>query len=211
MSEVSPGSHDGANPCVRAADLAARTEAVSQAQALPQVIMVPAGGRQTVLWVIALLLAIIATALVSRWDAGFSRSAMAQYAPAGGQPAAGARGIYAFTGQLGLKNYGLFMMDVDSGTVWCYELARGRDNELQLQLVAARSWIFDRFLEEFNVARPTPNEVQMMVRQQRGNAATGADLLTPPAGSPTSPSASAPAEPSGPTAAPLLPNDDGQK
>jgi hypothetical protein len=167
-----------------------------------QVILVQAQGRQTVLWVIALLLAVIATALVGRWDgAWLSRSAMAQMAPqATGNPGAGARGIYAFTGQLGLKNYGLFMMDVDTGTIWCYELARGRDNELQLQLVAARSWIFDRFLEEYNVAKPTPGEVQIMVRQQRARGAQPGDLGLPsasqPAGLPDTP------------AIPALPGDD---
>ena len=140
----------------------------------PQIVVIPASGRQTVWWVIALLLAIIATALVDRWDnAGLSRPAMAQQASVAGTSPMGARGIYAFTGQLGPKEYGLFMMDVDSGTVWCYQMGRSRDNALQMQLVAARSWIFDRFLEEFNVAQPTPNEVQIMVRQQRGQAGAG--------------------------------------
>jgi hypothetical protein len=137
-----------------------------------RIVVVPAGNRQTVLWVIAVLLAVIATALLGRWDAvSFSRAALGQSATPGSATIAGARGIYAFTGQLGQKNYGLFMVDVDSATLWCYEMARGRDNEFQLQLVAARSWFYDRYLEEFNVAKPTPSEVQVMVRQQRGNAA----------------------------------------
>ncbi|HOA72231.1 MAG TPA: hypothetical protein PL151_06980 [Phycisphaerae bacterium] len=142
----------------------------------PRLIVVPAAGsRQTVWWVLAVLLAVIATHLVSRHDAVWSQSAMAQVGGSAGMPGAGARGIYAFTGQLGAKEYGLFMMDVDSGTIWCYQMGRSRDGDLQLQLVAARSWIFDRFLEEFNVAKPTPHEVQLMVRQQRGNAAAAGD------------------------------------
>ena len=73
---------------------------------------------------------------------------------------AGARGIYAFTGQLTSKSYGLFMLDVDSGTVWCYEFQRAANGEPQMKLVAARSWISDRYLEEFNVADPVPSAVQ---------------------------------------------------
>ncbi len=210
MSEISPGRHNDASPCNKLADVAART--ADSGPTPPQVIVVPASGRQTVLWVIAVLLAVIATALVGRWDAGLlSSTAVAQYAPAAGPSTVGARGIYAFTGQLGLKNYGLFMMDVDTGTVWCYEMARGRDNDLQLQLVAARSWIFDRFLEEFNVARPTPGEVQVMVRQQQGNAAAAVPLANPGAGSPSGPATSTPAMPQQAPVAPLLPDDDKQK
>jgi hypothetical protein len=154
-----------------------RTQATaSQAGATlpPQVILVQPP-RQTVWWVIALTLAVIATVLVGRFDGQLLPGAAAQYMSPSGQPMMGARGIYAFTGQLGTKDYGLFMVDIDTGTLWCYQLARGREGELQLQLVAARSWIFDRFLEEFNVAKPTPSEVQMMVRQQRGHAS----LVTP--------------------------------
>lgn len=188
----------------------------------PVVIVQPSSGRQTVLWVIAVLLAIIATALVSRFDNALVSQAVAQYGGTSASPAVGARGIYAFTGQLGAKDYGLFMMDVDSGTVWCYEMARGRDGGLQLQLVAARSWIFDRFLEEFNVAKPTPGEVQLMVRQQRGQAAVGADLLgnpppvaplnpttgvNPTTGESASPGAPAPAPA---PAGPLLPESAGE-
>ena len=121
-----------------------------------RIVVVAAGGRQTLGWVIAVLLAVIATALVMRLDdASFLRSTMAQTGPTGGGPAAGARSIYAFTGQLDGKSYGLFMMDVDSGTIWCYEIAKGQPGMgSSLRLVAARSWIFDRYLEEFNVAAP---------------------------------------------------------
>lgn len=175
----------------------------------PRVVVVTGGANQTVWWVIAVCLAAIATALVGRMDNDWlSRSAVAQNAGGAGMPVTGARGIYAFAGQLGSKEYGLYMMDVDTGTVWCYEMARGRDSALQMRLVAARSWIFDRFLEEFNVAKPTPNEVQFMVRQQRGNAtpAPGA-WPSPPAGA-TDETTS---QPGGelPPLAPALPQDDG--
>jgi len=82
------------------------------------VVSVPAGG-QTVWWLLTVLLAVIATVLIMRWDdAHLLESAYGQAVP-GGAEQLGARGIYAFTGQLTSKSYGLFMMDVDRGTVWC--------------------------------------------------------------------------------------------
>jgi hypothetical protein len=140
------------------------------------VLTAPAG-RQTVWWVMTVVLAVIGTALVMRLDdALFDRSALAQPATPGVSPMAGARGIYAFTGQLTAKSYGLFMLDVDTGTIWCYELARARDSEMRLKLVAARSWIFDRHLEEFNVAGPTPSEVRVMVQRQTSHAASAGSV-----------------------------------
>jgi hypothetical protein len=73
-------------------------------------------------------------------------------------------------------------------------------------LVAARSWIFDRFLEEFNVAKPTPGEVQLMVRQQRGNAAAAPEM---PANVPFQASATQPNAGQTPFA-PALPTDEGK-
>jgi hypothetical protein len=126
---------------------------------------------QTVWWLLAVLLAIIATALVSRMDQRvLDKTAWGQPAiqqPGGGQ--VGARGIYAFPGRIDRERFGIFMMDVDAATVWCYALDRGSDNQVHLELVAARSWYWDRFLEEFNVAGPVPGAVQEMVEQQRSH------------------------------------------
>jgi len=139
----------------------------------PQVVVMSAPGRQTVWWVMTVALVVIATALVMRRDAGWlTRSALGQSEESegiGGGVRAGARGIYAFSGQLTSKTYGLFMVDVDTGTIWCYELSRGSNNELQMRLVAARSWIFDRYLEEFNVGEPIPAAVEAMVQRQRSH------------------------------------------
>jgi hypothetical protein len=151
----------------------------------PLVVVVPASsGRQTAWWILTVLIAVLATALLTRSDARFLPDAWAQTAsplPGG----VGARGIYAFTGQLTAKTYGLFMMDVDSGTIWCYELEHGPNGEPQMKLVAARSWIYDRFLEEFNVADPVPSAVKMLVQQQRAGQAVpggGGAANTPVAG-----------------------------
>ncbi|MEP0841556.1 MAG: hypothetical protein HRF43_02450 [Phycisphaerae bacterium] len=132
-------------------------------------------GRQTVWWMIAILLAVIATTLVVRRDEpAFLSTALGQ---AFSNPRAnleGGRGIYAFPGQIRGGTYGLFMLDVDTGTVWCYELQRtGATGEPRLNLVAARSWVFDRYLEEFNTGSPIPSEVRAMIQHQRGNRPPG--------------------------------------
>lgn len=136
----------------------------------PAFVVVQPAGRQTVLWVIAILLAVIATVLLSRWDdAVFSKAAYAQLADPGGV-AGGARAVYAFPGQVTARSYGVFMLDADTGTLWCYELQRkGTTDEPRLKLVAARSWVYDRHLEEFNTADPIPSEVRAMVQQQRSS------------------------------------------
>lgn len=117
-------------------------------------------GRTTALWLIVALLAVIATVEVMRWD-----DTSAAYAQTR-TPQLGARGIFAFTGQLSRNSYGLFMLDVDAGTIWCYEYVA---NTRRLRLVAARSWIFDRYLEEYNCDDPTPAAVAQLVEQYRSN------------------------------------------
>jgi len=137
--------------------------------ATTRIVVVSAPGRQTALWLVVVLLAIVATAVLLRWDeAMLTRSAWAQAVNTGAGPGAGGRGIYAFTGQIDSRTFGLFMMDVDSGTIWCYEMTRNRPGDpVYMRLVAARSWIYDRYLEEFNAASPTPTEVRQLVEQQR--------------------------------------------
>ncbi len=118
------------------------------------------GERQTVLWIIAVLLAVIATALCLRPENSIG------VARALGQdvPIAGARGIHAFSGQIAENRYGLFMMDVDAGTIWCYEYLPATR---KLMLVAARTFRYDRYLEDFNNDRQTsPEQVQAMLRDQ---------------------------------------------
>ncbi|MHC4442636.1 MAG: hypothetical protein ACYTF1_21110 [Planctomycetota bacterium] len=132
----------------------------------PQIVVRSPSGGQTVWWILTILLAVIATTLIMRLDEG--RLTNSVYAQAGSEQL-GARGIYAFTGQLTGKSYGLFMMDVDRSTVWCYEFQRGPHGQPQMKLVAARSWFWDRFLEEFNVAEPVPGDVRLMVEQQKSH------------------------------------------
>jgi hypothetical protein len=117
---------------------------------------------QSVYWVIAVLLALIAGALLSR--------APGQVAFAQNQPAAGARGVYAFTGQIDAGRFGLFMLDIDQGTLWCYEL-ENVDGVRKLRLLAGRSWIYDRYLQDFNVSGLSYHQVQELIARERREAA----------------------------------------
>jgi len=115
-------------------------------------------------WIIAISLAVIAFNMTFRSEEVLS-PAIAQSVRS-----AGARGIFAFSGQLTPSTFGLYMVDVDAGTIWCYEYIMVGGVK-RLRLVSARSWIFDRYLEEYNVDGLTPADVQNMVEQQRGKSA----------------------------------------
>lgn len=135
-----------------------------------------AASNQTVHWIIALLLAVIATALWMRPGDRLLPAALAQ-----NQPLAGARGVFAFTGPLERDQYGLFMLDVDQGTIWCYAFDNVGGTS-KLRLVAARTWVYDRYLQDFNCASPDFRMVQKLVSQQRAQASpAGAE---PPAPAP---------------------------
>lgn len=130
----------------------------------------------TAAWVIAVLLALIAGGLWRDAPSGGTPSAVAQ-STAG----AGARGVFAFTGQLDRDSYGLFMLDVDQGTLWCYEI-ESVGSERRLRLVAGRSWIYDRYLRDFNSAGYNWKQVQQLIEHERkGGSGTPA---APPAGDP---------------------------
>lgn len=114
-------------------------------------------------------IALLALAMLLRRD-DLLDGAMAQSVPGGG-----ARGIYAFTGQLSSKSWGLFMVDVDNATMWIYELKKNAaSGQTQLELVAARKWMYDRYLEELNVDGLTPGAVEALVRNQEAARARGA-------------------------------------
>ncbi len=140
---------------------------------------VPAASRKRggslVQWIIAGLLAIIALGLWFKPGASFLPVALAQQ-----QPLAGARGIFAFTGPLERDQYGLFMLDVDQGTIWCYAF-ENQGGASKLRLVAARTWVYDRYLQDFNCAAPDFRTVQKLVAAQRAQAANSQGATGEPA------------------------------
>ncbi len=120
-------------------------------------------GAHPVFWVIATLLAVIAVELgIRETGRGVLPQALGQV-----DPRVGARGVYAFTGQLDKNTYGLFMLDVDTGTIWCYEFSGQGAKDRKMELVAGRLWIYDRYLENFNQDEPTPEQVADLIEQIR--------------------------------------------
>jgi hypothetical protein len=100
-------------------------------------------------------------------DLVLDRSAFAQAntgnSALGGQ-LLGARGIYMMPAQLGPQVFGLYLMDVDSGTICVY---RAIPDANRFRLMSTRSFKYDRFLEDFNGDSPRPREVQKLVEDQR--------------------------------------------
>ena len=79
--------------------------------------------------------------------------------------------MFAFTGQLSSDSYGVFMVDVDAGTIWCYRYV---SNKNLLKLVAARDWKYDRYLENFST-EPSPEFIKEELEQQRAAALQAAE------------------------------------
>jgi hypothetical protein len=110
-------------------------------------------------WIIAISLACIAVCMVLRLDERLLPAATAEPVAQ-----AGARGVFAFSGQLCNDSYGIFMVDVDAMTIWGYEYLCGSK---KLRLVGNRSWMYDRYLEDNNFEGPTPEQVKQLVEQER--------------------------------------------
>ncbi len=126
-------------------------------------------GTHPVWWVIAVSLVFIALNMTFR-DGSTVEQALGQNVRW-----AGSRGIFAFTGPLTPSTHGVFMVDVDTANLWCYELVTV-DGVKRLRLVASRSWIHDRHLEDYNVDGLSPSDVEAMVNEQRARVNAGSHL-----------------------------------
>jgi hypothetical protein len=110
--------------------------------------------------VIATSLVIIATTLLTRPDGvrldgvAFGESTTT----------AGARGVFAFSGQLSKGTYGVYIVDTDAMTIWAYEYLSQKGC---LRLVGSRTWRYDRYLENHNICDLPPEVVERMVEEQR--------------------------------------------
>jgi hypothetical protein len=67
--------------------------------------------------------------------------------------------------QFGRDTYGLAMVDAKNETIWIYELSNRGPAHSRLKLLAARSWHYDKLLEEYNNAEPTPRQVKNIIEQ----------------------------------------------
>lgn len=111
-------------------------------------------------WVIATALVIIAVKMVATPSGpDFSNMALAQ-----SSGMVGARGVFAFSGQLAKGSYGLYMVDADTMTIWVYEYLPHKGC---MRLAASRTWRYDRYLENYNSCDLPPAMVEQMIDQQR--------------------------------------------
>ena len=72
-------------------------------------------------------------------------------------------GILVIPVQIERDSYGLAMVDTVGQTLWIYELNSRGPAHSQLKLLAARSWQYDRLLQQYNTAEPKPEQVKMML------------------------------------------------
>lgn len=129
----------------------------------PQPAATPPGSRSSphpVYWIIAVALTVIATTMLVRGgDVRLGSAAFAQPVSS-----SGARGVFAFSGELSKGTYGVYMVDVDAMTMWVYEYLPQKGC---LRLAAARTWRYDRYLENHNVCDLPPDVVEQMIEEQR--------------------------------------------
>lgn len=111
-------------------------------------------------WVIAVALVVIAVKLVVT-PSGPDWGSVAMAQPSG---MVGARGVFAFPGQMAKGSYGLYMVDADTMTIWAYEYLPQKGC---LRLAASRTWRYDRYLENYNTCDLPPAMVEQMIEQQR--------------------------------------------
>lgn len=148
---------------VRASGLPVAGSDDSQSTPWPAFARVRGAGRAVphpVHWVTAAALAAIAVALWTRPHSPDLASV------ALGQPTtmAGSRGVFAFTGQLSKSSYGVYMVDMDTMTLWAYEF---QPQKGCLRLAASRTWRYDRYLENHNICDLPPDAVEQMIEDQR--------------------------------------------
>ena len=72
--------------------------------------------------------------------------------------------MFAFSGQLSKGTYGIYLVDVDAMTLWVYEYL---PQAACLKLAAARTWRYDRYLENYNSCDLPPEVVEQMIEEQR--------------------------------------------
>jgi hypothetical protein len=93
-------------------------------------------------------------------------------------PAVGDGAIMVIPVQIARDTYGLAMVDTDARTLWIYEINNRGPAHKRLTLLAARSWRYDRLLERYNTAEPTPEQVKSLLHNvnqvpQQPDASTG--------------------------------------
>ena len=66
--------------------------------------------------------------------------------------------------QIERDSYGLAMVDTVGQTLWIYEINSRGPAHNRLRLLAARSWRYDKLLQQYNTAEPKPEQVKMLLK-----------------------------------------------
>ncbi len=72
--------------------------------------------------------------------------------------------ILAIPIQFERDSYGLAMVDTIGQTIWIYQLSDRGPVYNRLKLLAARTWKYDKLLEQYNTAEPKPEQVRALLR-----------------------------------------------
>jgi hypothetical protein len=72
-------------------------------------------------------------------------------------------GILVIPVQIKRDSYGLAMVDTIGQTLWIYELNSRGPAHSRLSLFAARSYRYDKMLEQYNTAEPKPEDVKIIL------------------------------------------------
>ena len=110
-------------------------------------------------WLTVALLSIIAAALLI--EAGLATSTARAQVGAAGRT----KGIVAVPGKITSDIQGVYLVDLDNGTICVYGYMSGSGVK-RLRLLAARTFIYDVQLDEFNT-EPLPRKIKDLVEQQK--------------------------------------------
>ena len=136
-------------------------------------------GLTIALWANAGLMAMILVALVSRGGerSPFEAAAFGQQQP---MPIAGGGGFFLMPAQFATNVWGCYVMDVDAQTLVAYRYDPTDSKSGSLRLAAARSFVWDRQLRNYNTLAPKPDEVRQLVELEREQSRRPDDATTRP-------------------------------
>jgi hypothetical protein len=113
-----------------------------------------------------LLFGILLVATVCIWAVG-SRLKMPDIAEA--IPQEGYQGrVLVVPLQIDRDSYGIAMVDTTLQNLWIYKVDGRAPAYNRLRLLAARSWEYDKLLEEYNTAEPKPQQVKELLERLSG-------------------------------------------
>jgi hypothetical protein len=108
-------------------------------------------------WLTTGLLALIAVGLWVEFSATVARATPQSTGTAGNDS------VLVVAGQVTRDTYGLYLVDLEQRTICVYQWMSG---SRKLRLLAARTYAFDRELDEYNT-EPSPQEIKELVERAR--------------------------------------------